>query len=162
LLQTKDYINALLAGGMKALAGSRPGNPDPRLYRQRRLTDPESPIELVAIIDESALRKNIGGAEVMREQLRHIIRQAELPTVTLQVLPNSRGAHPGLEGEFIVLGFPEDEDPDLLYFAFLTGAVHVEKPEELAKAKLVFEHLRSVALSPGDSVGFIEEVAREL
>jgi transcriptional regulator with XRE-family HTH domain len=162
LLQTEDYINALLAGGMNAITGNRQGNAKPRLYRQRRLTDPEFPIELVAIIDESALRKNIGGADVMRAQLRHLIRQAELPTVTLQVLPNSCGAHPGLDGEFIVLGFPEDEDPDLLYYAYLTGSVHIEKPEELAKAKLAFEHLRSVALSPGDSVDFLEEVAREL
>ena len=162
LLQTEDYINALYANGMNALAGNRKGSAAPRLVRQRRLTDEESPIELVAIIDESALHKNIGGVDVMREQLRHLVRQAGLPTVTLQVLPNSQGAHPGLEGEFLILGFQEDEDPDLLYFAYLTGAVHIEKPEELAKAKLAFEHLRSVALSPSDSVGFIEEVEREL
>jgi len=162
LLQIEDYINALFANGMTALAGGRQGSAAPRLIRQRRLTADEFPIELVAIIDESALRKNVGGADVMRKQLRHLIQQAELPTVTLQVLPNSHGAHAGMEGEFIVLGFPEDEDPDLLYFAFISGAVHAEKPEDLAKAKLAFEHLRSVALSPADSVGFIDEVAREL
>jgi transcriptional regulator with XRE-family HTH domain len=162
LLQTEDYINAVFAGGMEAFTGPRRGSAAPRLYRQRRLTDEDSPIELAAIIDESALRKNIGGPEVMRAQLRHLVRQAELPTVTLQVLPNSRGAHPGLEGEFIVLGFPEAEDPDLLYVAYLTGSVHIEKPEEVTKAKLAFDHLRTVALSPSDSVGFVEQVAREL
>lgn len=162
LLQTEAYINALLANGMNAIAGTRPGSAEPRLYRQRRLTEEDSPIELATIIDESALRKNIGGPDVMRGQLCHLIRQAALPTVTLQVLPNSHGAHPGLEGEFIILGFPEDEDPDLLYFAYLTGAVHIEKPEEIEKAKLAFDHLRSVALSPSDSVAFIEEVAGEL
>ncbi len=162
LLQTEDYINAVFANGMNAIAGTHRGRSEPRLYRQRRLTDEDSPIELVAIVDESALRKNIGGADVMRKQLRHMIRQAELPTVTLQVLPNSQGAHPGLEGEFILLGFPEDEDPDLLYFAYLTGAVHIEKPEEIAKAKLAFDHLRTVALSPSDSVEFVEQVEREL
>jgi transcriptional regulator with XRE-family HTH domain len=162
LLQTEDYINALFASGMNAIAGTPRGRAAPRLYRQRRLTEEEFPIELVAIIDESALRKNIGGAEVMREQLRHLIRQAELPTVTLQVLPNSHGAHAGLEGEFILLTFPEEEDPDLLYFAYLTGAVHIEAPEEIAKAKLAFDHLRSVALSPSDSVDFIKQVEREL
>jgi len=162
LLQTEAYINGLLAGGMNLVTGVRRGSAAPRLIRQRRLTEEVFPIELVALVDESALRKNIGGADVMREQLRHLIRQAELPTVTLQILPNSHGAHPGLEGEFIVLGFPEEEDPDLLFYSYLTGAVHVEKPEEIAKAKLAFEHLRSVALSPTDSVDFIEEVAREL
>lgn len=162
LLQTEAYIKALFAGGMSAVTGDRPGNPAPRLHRKRRLTDEDRPIELVTVIDESALRKNVGGPDVMREQLRHLVQLAELPTVTVHVLPNRLGSHAGMIGEFVVLGFPEEEDPDLLFFAFITGAIHVEKPDEVAKAKMAFDHLRSSALSPSDSVAFVEEVAREL
>ncbi|MGH3760938.1 DUF5753 domain-containing protein [Actinophytocola sp.] len=162
LLQTEDYMRAVFAAGPAAIAGGRRQHTGPRLHRQRRLTDEEAPLELVSIIDESALRKNVGGPEVMREQLRHLVRQSELPSVTLQVMPNRHGAHVGMEGEFVVLHFIEPEDPDLLYFAYITGAVHVEKPEEVAAAKVAFDHLRSIALNPSESVAFVEQVANQL
>jgi transcriptional regulator with XRE-family HTH domain len=162
LLQTEDYMRAVFASGPVALAGGKLLHAEPRLHRQQRLTDEEAPLELVSIIDESALRKNVGGPAVMREQLRYLVRQSELPLVTLQVMPNEQGAHVGMEGEFIVLRFLEEEDPDLLYISYITGAVHVEKPEEVVGAKMAFDHLRSIALSPSESVAFVEQVASQL
>lgn len=107
-----------------------------RLHRQQRLTDEESRLELVAIIDEAALRKKVGGAEVMREQLRHLADRAVLPTVIAQ-------------------------DPPVLYVEYPTGSLHVEKPGEVAETKLVFARLRSEALSPAD-IAFIERAADRL
>lgn len=158
LLQTEAYMHALFASGLTAATGARQGNGAAvRLLRQDRLGDEEFPLELVAILDEAALRKNVGGTEVMGEQLNHLVRQADLPSVTLQVLPNSVGPHVGLDGAFIILGFPED-DPDVLYVSHITGAIHIEHPADITAAKIAFDRLRSEALNPQDSVAFIERV----
>ncbi|MFN2496223.1 MAG: Scr1 family TA system antitoxin-like transcriptional regulator [Pseudonocardiaceae bacterium] len=76
------------------------------LRRQRRLTE-DPPLELMAIMDETVLRRPIGGVGVLRDQLRHLARQAELSSVCLQVMPVSLGAHQGLNGSFTVLEFAE-------------------------------------------------------
>jgi transcriptional regulator with XRE-family HTH domain len=163
LLQTEAYMRAVFARDLKALAGTPKRNSvAARLHRSRRLTDEEFPLEFVAIVDESALHKEVGGAEVMREQLRHLAHHAELPMVTLQVLPNRAGAHVGMDGPFTLLDFIEDEDPDLLFVPYITGSLHIENPEEIAAAKLVFDRLRSVALSPSESVALVEQVASQL
>lgn len=163
LLQTEDYMRALFAEGLTAVKGvSRGDGVAARLYRQQRLTDPDFPIELVAIIDEMALRANVGGTEVMRAQLQHLVQQAALSTVTVQVLPTRDGAHLGMEGEFVLLSLPEDDDPDVLYISYITGSLHIENPDEVADARLAFDHLRSKALTPSQSVAFIEQVIGEL
>lgn len=117
LLQTEEYMRALFTADLRAdRGGERNNDVAARLHRQQRLIDEEFALELVAILDEATLRKNVGGAEVMRSQLRHLIEHANLDSVTLQVLPNSSGAHLGMDGPFILLGFPED-DPDLLFIS---------------------------------------------
>jgi transcriptional regulator with XRE-family HTH domain len=163
LLQTEDYMRTLFESDLLAVQGeSRSNQVAARLRRQARLIDEEFPLELVAIIDEAALRREVGGADVMREQLQHLARQAELPSVTFQVLPNRGGAHVGMDGSFILLDFLEVEDPDLLFAPYITGSLHIEKPEEITTAKLAFDRLRSEALSPSESAAFVEQVASQL
>jgi hypothetical protein len=162
LLQTEAYMEAVFTSGLGSISGGRMPSTAVRLHRHRRLTDEELPLELVAIVDESALRKEVGGADVMREQLRHLARQAELPSVTLQVLANRGGAHAGMDGSFLLLDFIEDEDPDLLFVPYITGSLHIENPEEVAAAKLVFDRLRTLALSPSESTALVEQVASQL
>ncbi|GAA2444767.1 hypothetical protein GCM10010191_71800 [Actinomadura vinacea] len=84
-----------------------------RMNRQRLLTGPDRP-QLWAIIDEAALRRVMGGPEVRRAQLRHLERSAHGRT-TLQILPFGIGPHPGTTGPFIVLGFPEATEVDVVY-----------------------------------------------
>jgi len=163
LLQTEGYMRAIFATGKVQRSRARLANDvAARLHRQQRLTDEEFPLELVAIIDEAALRRMVGGAEVMRDQLGHLVMLSELSTVSVQVLPNAAGAHSGMDGAFIILTFPEDEDPSVLYVEYAIGSIQAEKSEEVAEARLVFDRLRSEALSPSDSVAFIERVADEL
>jgi transcriptional regulator with XRE-family HTH domain len=162
LLQTEDYMRALFsAGRLKRTKKQFENQVSARLIRQRRLTAEQSPLKLAAIIDEAALQREIGSPEVMRAQLRHLAKAAELDTVSVQVIPNRTGAHEGMDGAFTVLQFQEQEDPDLLYVEYPTGAVHVEKKDETEEATLVFNRLRSVALPPADSVAFIQRVADE-
>jgi transcriptional regulator with XRE-family HTH domain len=162
LLQTEEYMRALFAArNMRRNREQMANVVAARLHRGRRLTDEESPLQLVAIIDEAALRRMVGGAKVMRDQLGHLIMLSELSTVSVQVLPNDAGAHPSMDGAFIILTFPENEDPSVLYVEHINGSLQIEKPEEVAEARLVFDRLRSEALSPSDSVAFIERVADE-
>jgi transcriptional regulator with XRE-family HTH domain len=158
LLQTEAYIRAMLERGRRRRTAEQLRNDiKVRLIRQKRLVSDENPLELTAIVDESALLRDVGGREVMRGQHRQLIEMAALPAVTLQVLPME--AHGSLDGGFIVLSFPDPEDADLLYVEYATGALHIEDEEEVRAARLVFDRLRTEALSPVDSVAMIEQIS---
>ena len=161
LLQTESYIRAMLAGGRRRTKIQMDNDIAVRLIRQRRLTGDSSPLDLVAVVDEAALRREVGGAEVMREQLRHLVEAAAWPTVSLQVLPLREGVHSAMDGAFILLSFPEPEDSELLYVEYATGALHIEDSEEVRRARLKFDQLRTEALSPADSVALIEQIIFE-
>jgi transcriptional regulator with XRE-family HTH domain len=163
LLQTEAYVRAMLGHGMRRRSAEQLNNDvQVRLIRKGRLTSVEGPLRLTAIIDEAALRRNIGGPAVMSEQLRQLIEMATLPTVTLQVLPLHAGAHSGLDGAFTLLVFPEPDESELLYVEYATGALHIEDEDEVRAARLKFDVLRSEALSPGDSMALIEHVITAL
>ncbi|MCP2165937.1 helix-turn-helix protein [Goodfellowiella coeruleoviolacea] len=129
-----------------------------RLLRQRRLTDEDNPLSLECVINEAALRRAVGGPTVMREQLRHLIEVASLPTVTLQVLPDSAEAHAIINGTFLLLAFPEPDDQEMLYIEYPTAALHIEDDDQIQEAKVAYEHLRHQALDLKDSVSFIRQV----
>ena len=77
------------------------------------------------------------------------------------MLPDELGSHPGMDGAYIVLQFEDPEDPSLLYVEYPTGAMHIEKPEEVTDAKLLFDKLRLLAPSPTESVAFIQRLAEQ-
>jgi hypothetical protein len=131
------------------------------MVRQSRLSA-ENPLELAAIVDEVVLRRPVGGAEAMRAQLRHLVELAALPNVTFQVLPLSAGAHIGMSDAFTVLSFPHSEDADVAYGEYPVGAVHVEKEADVDGCRLVFDQLRSHALSPAESAALVERMAKQL
>jgi hypothetical protein len=162
LLQTADYIRTVFRGSPPPRSEAEIDRiVRVRLFRQRRLTE-DPPLELVAIVDETVLHRPIGGAEGRRHQLRHLMRQAALPSVCLQVLPVSVGVHQGLNGPFSVLGFADPDEPTIAYVENAVGATHVHKDAEVRGYKLVFDRLRSEALSPRDSVALIERLAAGL
>jgi hypothetical protein len=132
-----------------------------RMIRQERLRDPENPLELLAVIEESALHRVIGGPDVMCAQLAHVLEAAELDTVTIQVLPSDVRAHPSVTGTFIVLSFDGMGEPDIGYVEHPMGSVHIEKAEDVARGRLVFERLRALALGPDASAALIERVAMQ-
>ncbi|WP_246256901.1 helix-turn-helix domain-containing protein [Amycolatopsis anabasis] len=163
LLQTEEYTRALFAGFPSALRESKVDDlVTVRRIRQERLSTTESPLHLHAVIDESALRRMVGGREVMRDQLRRLIAMASLPTVTLQVLPASVGAHAAINGAFTVLSFPEPDEPDVRYVDHEGGTSRIDKPDRVKKTRLVFDHLCATALTPEESIRSLEEVIAEL
>jgi hypothetical protein len=132
-----------------------------RITRQRRLTSDEDPLRLVAVVDEGVLRRPIGGPEVMRAQLRHIAAKAELSDVTLHVLPTAAGAHTGMSGAFVLLRFEDPDEPELAYLESVGGERYLEKAAEVNACRVVFDDLRSKALSPADSAAFALRLAEE-
>jgi DNA-binding XRE family transcriptional regulator len=162
LLQTEAYMRALFGANRLSRSSVQFENQVAvRLIRQLRLTDSDDPLELVALVDEAVLRKDVGGVAVMRQQLQHLLTASRLRSVTLRVLPNSMGAHDGMSGAFIVLSFPDPDDPSVLYVEYATGALHIEAVDEVKEAKLLYEHLISRTLNPEESVALIERVLAE-
>jgi transcriptional regulator with XRE-family HTH domain len=162
LLQTADYARALFLASLTRRTEEQLENAIAvRMIRQRRLTSADDPLELVAIIDESVLLRPVGGRPVMATQLERLIEAAALDTVTLQVLPIGVGAHPAMTAVFTLLSFGELNEPDMAYVEHPMGAVHLSKERDVARATLVFDRLRSDALSPVDSVVLIRRVLEQ-
>lgn len=161
LLQTEAYTRAQLSAGAPRSPQRLENDVQVRLIRQQRLTEEQHPLRLSAIVDEAALHREVGGPAVMAEQARHLASAAELPTVTLQLLPFTAGAHDAMVGSFIVLEF-EQPEPDLLYISHVVGGMHLDNSERVREAKMVFDRLHTQALSRSDSVKRLERLADDL
>jgi hypothetical protein len=114
------------------------------------------------VLNEAVIRRVVGGADTMRAQLERIAAIAELPNVTIQVLPLGAGVHPAMEGAFRILGFPEPSDPQVVFLENHVGGLYLEKQEEVDRYTLMFSHLMAKALDPGASLALIARVAAEL
>ena len=169
ILQTRDYAMALFRTWTTPglISAWSPPYPSPetvqtalraRMYRQRRLTSDEEPLELVAVLDESVLLRPVGGSAVMRAQLEHLLIVAELSTVTLQVVPLGTGSHVGMDGAFSILSFGDLDEPDIVHIEHPLGSTQVDKECEVSRATLMFDRLRSTALSPADTIALVEGV----
>lgn len=130
-----------------------------RMIRQRRLVDDHEPLQLAAIVDESALNRPVGSAELVKAQLSHMMAMAELPNVTLQVVPFSAGPHIGMDGSFTLLSFDDARDGDVVYIENVAGSFQLEKDDHVRACRLAFERLRTEALSPPESAAVITRLA---
>ena len=162
LLQTEDYTRTVI----RAIAPDHGEDQierkvQARLTRQKLLADPRPP-EYWAIIDEAVLHRIVGGPEIMRAQLERLVEAAELPHVTLQVVPYGAGAHAGMEGPFLILGFPEQADPDVVYVENTTTGSYLEEPSDVYRYTLMFDHLRATALNPADTLVMVGQAADRL
>ncbi|SEG55868.1 Helix-turn-helix domain-containing protein [Thermomonospora echinospora] len=161
LLQTEDYARAVIsAGRMLPTAADVDRRIDARKARQALLDRANAP-HLHIAIDEAVVRRPIGGREVMREQLLSLVRAAERPQVTIQVLPYAAGAHAGLDGRFTILSFPDPADPDIAYVEGTMGDVYLESTVETGQHGSRFDRIIKAALSPEESAHLLAEAAKE-
>ena len=160
LLQTPDYARALI----QAARLHRPGDIDDlvrlRTTRKTLLTREHDPLELWAILDEAVLHRPVGGTEIMHTQIEHLREMAEIPTITIQVFPFGKGAHPGLSGAFSLLEF--DTDPPVVYVDSPAGNLYLEKQRDVRRFVQTFDLLRAAALDPDESTAQLERAAKEL
>ncbi|MCP2315872.1 Helix-turn-helix domain-containing protein [Nocardia amikacinitolerans] len=135
--------------------------------RKMRLTDTGNPIAVDAILDESLLHRAIGGPAVMADQLEHLATLSDLPNVSLRVVPRSAHAYIGLSvGPFVILEFLRHPtmhltEPPVVYLQAYTGALFLEKPEEVRQYRQVHVDLQRSALDEADSRYLIREIAKE-
>ncbi|MFB7596436.1 helix-turn-helix domain-containing protein [Streptomyces sp. NPDC056160] len=162
LLQTRQYAEALIAG---ALPETAPADIEKRVQvrmrRQERISAVENPLRLWTVLDEAALRRVVGNRSLMREQLEHLVEQSQLPHVTVQVIPFEMGAHPGLNGQYAILEFPDTADSSVVYIEGVTSDLYLEKANDVQKYSVMYEHLRAQALNVEQSREFIEKAAKD-
>jgi transcriptional regulator with XRE-family HTH domain len=162
LLQSEEYARAVFGAAM------RPNNSGDwverkvkvRTERQELLTR-KDPLKVWAILDESVIRRQIGGPIVLRGQLKRLNELGRLPNVTIQVVPFDAGPIPGMIGSFSIVRFPTPHDPDIVYIEGVTGDIFAEA-EDAVWYDEVFDHLRAAALSPLESRNMIERLSEEI
>ncbi|HTF09500.1 MAG TPA: helix-turn-helix transcriptional regulator [Asanoa sp.] len=161
LLQTEDYAKAMIrAARPDFTADDVDRRVSVRRARQSLLKE-DDPIDLWFVLDEAVVSRPVGGDVVMRAQLERLVQAADLPNVTLQILPFEAGAHAGMDGTFAILEFPEPSDPEVVYAENATGGLFIEKSDELRKYVFIFDHIRAAALRPEESVAYIAKLAKE-
>jgi transcriptional regulator with XRE-family HTH domain len=159
LLQTVDYAKAMYEGSLPSEFAPERADEliEVRLRRQQVLTTREPRLQLRAVCDEAVLHRVVGGPAVMESQLRHMIEAANLPNVTLQVIPYSVGAHPAMENNFDILEFGDMASP-VVYVEGLMGWLYIERDHDVARYQQVFDHLRNIALDPQETIELITEI----
>jgi transcriptional regulator with XRE-family HTH domain len=163
LLQTEDYARAVVTG-------SRVGTgryPDPaertvKMLMERQRLATVSPPTAQVVLDEAALRRLVGGREVMRRQIERLIEVSSMKTTVLQFIPFSSGAHVSLDLPFVILGFPDPADLDVAAIGYPTGMVWLEDAAEVHSYNTFFRHLQAAALSPRDSGALMTSVLKGL
>jgi transcriptional regulator with XRE-family HTH domain len=162
LCQTPDYVRAVtILGHRSAPAEEIERRVSLRLTRQELLTCPDPPTVWI-VVDEAALRRPIGGPEVMRRQLEHLIEVSALPNVVLQVVPFTRGGHAAAGGALTILRFAEHDLPDVVYLEQLTSAVYLDRREETERYMEVMDRLSAAAEPPVGTASFLGKIIKAI
>ncbi|WP_030898987.1 helix-turn-helix domain-containing protein [Streptomyces sp. NRRL F-5126] len=164
VLQTEAYTREILINGAV-------GQPDPerverqvalRMRRQSFLTRAEAPPTFWAVIDETVLRRPVGGPELMREQVERLLEMTELPNVTLQIATLGAGHHPGTYSPFVLFRFDVPEIPDMVYIEYLTGALYLDEENEVSEHMEAMDRMVAMAESATGTRRLLERFRDDL
>ncbi|WP_300614591.1 helix-turn-helix transcriptional regulator [Trebonia sp.] len=158
LLQTPSYARAMHESGFQDFTPERIEEFVEVRMRRQLVLEREPPLQFHAIFDEAVLHRVVGGPSVMGAQLDRIVEVAQLPHVTIQVIPYALGAHPAMESNFHILKFAGPAS-GVVYVEGLVGWIYLERPQDLDRYHRVFQRLRTMALSPQESADMIARVA---
>jgi transcriptional regulator with XRE-family HTH domain len=162
LFQTEDYARAVtMLGHRTAPAAEVDRRVGLRMARQQVLSAAEPP-RVWSVMDEAALRRPVGGRDVMRAQLARLIEVAGMPQVTVQVVPFQRGGHAAAGGSFSVLRFSEPDLPDVVYIEQLTSALYLERRADVDHYMEIMNRLSAEALTPAETVDLFRGIIREM
>ena len=162
LLQTGDYARAVtLLGYPNASSREIDRRVGLRLARQAVFTRPTPP-NIWIVLDEAVMKRPIGGAEVMRGQIKHLIEMSQRPNVTIQIVPFQIGGHAAAGGPFSILRFAEHDLPDVVYLEQLTSALYLDKQEVVDNYLAVMDRLCVDATTPASSIRTMRTLQRDL
>lgn len=157
MFQTEEYARAVIKGILPRISEHvLAERVAARLTRQDIITR-ESPPNFWSLVDESALRRRVGGSQTMHSQLRAMMELAALPNMTLQVVPFTLGAHPGLDNTFTLLEF-QSAQPPVVYLENMAGNLYLERASDVDRYREALMHLRAGALDPDSSFALIEQI----
>jgi transcriptional regulator with XRE-family HTH domain len=157
LLQTEDYARAVVRGTLPVATDTEVEDRVRARVERQSLLVGRSRLTFWAVVDEAAIRRSVGGPEVMRAQLAHLLEVSGAPNITLQVIPFGAGAHPGMAGQFILLEFPDRMDADLIYIDSMAGDLFLDNEADVRRYRSMFDMLVAMALSPKDSTALIAD-----
>ena len=155
LLQTPDYARAVIAAVRPDLPRSEIDRRVELRLRRQDLLGQERPPRMRVLLDDTVLRRPVGGPAVMAAQRRRLLADAGRPAVTIQVLEAGAGAHAGMDGPFTIFGFPAPAERDVVALDSAADALYLEDAEDVARYRRVFELLLPAARSPEDSAAII-------
>ncbi|MFJ6901786.1 helix-turn-helix domain-containing protein [Streptomyces hokutonensis] len=162
LFQTEEYAEAINRATISGVSDDgMEQRLEVRMQRQGILTKAE-PIEVRAVLDEAAVRRMVGGPEVMGKQLARLIELSELTNIIIQVIPFSAGAHPGtLVGPFVILQYVHPADPDVVYVEGNSDP-YPDREGDAQRYGLIFDNLRASALSVEQTRSLMKKLVAEL
>jgi transcriptional regulator with XRE-family HTH domain len=156
LLQTEAYYRACIA--------TYPSTVDAEqvvaLRKERQARFSEQDWSYRAVLNEAVVRRPVGGTDVMRDQLTHLLDLGGRPNVTIQVLPFAAGAHPAMAGSFTLLQF-QGAVPDIAFVEHQAGSLYLDDGDETPYVRM-YEHLTGMASSPADSAALIRDARASL
>ncbi|WP_327698319.1 MULTISPECIES: helix-turn-helix domain-containing protein [unclassified Streptomyces] len=163
LFQTAEYARALLgAGNPHASSEATDRRVALRLRRQELLTR-AAPPRVWIVMDETVLRWPVGGPEVMRAQIDHLIEMNALPHVTLQIMPFGNGPHPAMRaGAFHLFRFRAPELPDIVYLSGLVGAVYLDKGDDVVVYREALDRLGAQSAPARKTEALLGAIRKEL
>jgi transcriptional regulator with XRE-family HTH domain len=161
LLQTPDYARAAIRASRPADTTAEIGRrAEIRMERQELLARPDpAPPRFNVVLSEAALRRPVGGYDVMRAQIEHLTRPRDRANVTIQVLPFDAGAHPSMVGPFTMMTFHDPDDLGVVNIEYATGSVFLEDPAELRAYDEQWSALQASALSADDSQSLLKSTS---
>ena len=165
LLQTAAYAKAIIRAGERSQPDHEVARRvELRMARQQLIERPDEPVQVWSVLDEAVLHRQVGGADVMREQLERLVKLAEWPNIDLQVLPVTAGAHAGTEGTFTLLTFPPElhSDPGVVYVETRVRGIYYEDPAEIQLYRQALTRLQVQALNPDESPAMIQRIAEKV
>lgn len=161
LLQVAEYSEAVISVARERSAEEIAKRVAARMKRQEILNRVDPPT-YQAVIDEAALRREVGSVETMRTQLRHLTHMAVRHNVELYVLPFSAGAHRATEGSFVIMDFADPQDASITYVETSVSSLFMEEAKELREFNAVFEEVKTTALSQEQSLSYINDIIKSL
>ncbi|MDT3446746.1 helix-turn-helix transcriptional regulator [Pseudofrankia sp. BMG5.37] len=161
LLQTEGYARAVVSGRPGVRKDVIDARVDVRMNRQKLLARPDAP-RLWMVIDEAVLRRPIGGRRIAQAQINHLAELIDQPRLTVQVLPFNVGSHAADGGAFSILRFPAPDLADIVYLERLTGAVYLDKHEEVHEYMLVMDQLAVSSSTPDKTAEVLRTIAATL
>jgi hypothetical protein len=162
LVQTAEYAEAILRGAFQGFPEAEVRRRLRSRMRRQELLTAESPTQLWLVVPQQVLEVPVGGPEVMRGQLAHLLELAELPNVELQVILRSVVPYSALHGPFTIMSFPIPGDAGLVYVETRVRGLFFEEPHELQEYAQVMNHLRVTARPPEESRRLIEQIRKEI